>query len=115
MPRIDTLRLTIHSGSRGSRSAVRIRLAVHELEVHRISGGTGGGETFVGERYVGAPATAIELLGDPEGDWEIRGLEVSISFDDAPDFHRVFENLTIPAARAHRVPLEEGEAHAAES
>ena len=72
MPRIDTVRLVIETGNPGTDSEVRIKFNGHELPLHRVSGGTGAGQTYEGTYDVGSFAHSVFLLGPKSGSWNVR-------------------------------------------
>jgi len=74
MNKVDTVHLVIRSGAVGTSSAVRMRFNGHVVELTRINGGTGPGETFEGQFHVRSVAHSVSLLGPDLGRWEIEGI-----------------------------------------
>ncbi len=82
MSSIDTIRLTLVTGSRGSDEAVRLRVNGHEMEMHRISGGTAAGETWEGQRFIASELRSCHLVAPSAAPWDLRNLVIECRFED---------------------------------
>src|SRR5262245_39220174 len=71
MPRVNTIRLTIHTGATGSKSEVRIKFNGHTLPLSTASGGTGPGQVYEGYFDVGSFCHSCTLLGPESGEWQV--------------------------------------------
>ena len=88
MQKVETLRLRIRTGARGTQDPVRIRFNGHELALVVDAGDTSAGADFEGSFVVSSVAHSVELLGPMTGVW------------DVDEVVAVYENLD-PAERRH--------------
>lgn len=80
--RIDTIKVTVVTGIRGTNDPVRIRFNGVALGLHRMTGGTESGETYEGEYFLAAVVKSCALLGPLAGTWDIRSLEAEYTHTD---------------------------------
>ena len=71
MPRVNTIRLSITTGTPGTVSEVRIKFNGHTLPLNRASGGTAPGQTFEGSFDVGSFCHSCALVGPEQGEWRV--------------------------------------------
>ena len=88
MQKVETLRIRIRSGARGTLEPVRIRFNGHELALQVDAGDTTPGADFEGSFVVSSVAHSVELLAPSTGVW------------DLDEVVAVFEGLD-PAERRH--------------
>lgn len=93
--RVDNLRISIRTGPRGAHPPVRIRINGFALDINRISGGTGSGEDFEGEFYLGSVAHSLVLLAPPDAPWDVRQLEVELEYADSKRVRQQLQGLTL--------------------
>ena len=77
--RIELLRLRLTSGATGHPGPVSIRVNGIDHPLNRISGGTGPGESYEGEFFIGSAIAECFLLGPTEGRWDLK--EMTVAFD----------------------------------
>lgn len=94
-PRVDNLKISIKTGARGVPPPVRIRINGFDLEIHRICGGTGAGEDYEGEFYLGSVAHTLVLLAPGAAPWDIRSLEVEFEYADSKRVRHQFQCMTL--------------------
>ena len=88
--RVELLRVSITTGSIGHDRSVTIRVNNGDHSLNRISGGTGPGESYEGEFFVGCAAEECLLLAPESDRWEIKSLAVDLEHDNGQSTHRVF-------------------------
>ena len=71
MPRVNTIRLTITTGTPGTTAEVRIKFNGHTLPLTRNAGGTAPGQTYEGSFDVGSFCHSCALLGPEQGEWRV--------------------------------------------
>jgi hypothetical protein len=81
MPRVNSIRLTIITGTAGTTSEVRVKFNGHTLPLTVTKGGTGPGQTYEGGFDVGSFCHSCALLGPESGEWRIA--RVVASFEGA--------------------------------
>lgn len=77
--RVDNIRITAVTGQRGHDGPVRIVVNGVELALHRISGGTGVGETYEGEFFLAGAVRSCRLSGPKNSGWDLRSLDVEFT------------------------------------
>lgn len=82
MSSIDTIRLTLVTGSRGTDEPVRLRVNGQEMAMHRISGGTATGETWEGQCFLAIELRSCHLVAPSAAPWDLRSLVIDCSFED---------------------------------
>lgn len=94
MQKFTSVRFELVTGPRGSSRAPRMVFNGFELELVRESGGTAGGETFVGSYEVGSVAHTVELLGPGEDAvWDLQN--VNVDYLGAAPAQRRYEQVTL--------------------
>jgi hypothetical protein len=71
MPRIETIRLVVTTGTVATQLPVRVRFNGHEIDLEKKSGGVGKGEVFEGTYDVGSFCHSCVLLGPKSGEWQV--------------------------------------------
>ncbi len=93
--RVELLRIAVTTGADGHEGPVTIRVNGSAHPLNRISGGTGPGETYEGEFFIGGLTRECLLLGSDSAPWAIKALTVELEKDGDEDAHHVFGALTL--------------------
>jgi len=80
VPRIETIRLRIVTGARGSDQPVRIRFNGFELPVPPTSGGVAAGAAFDGSFALRSMGHSCTLLGPKAAPWDVESLQVTFDY-----------------------------------
>lgn len=81
--RIELLRIQLTTGMDGHAGPVSIRFNGIDRPLNRISGGTGPGESYEGEFFIGSATSECHLLGPEQGRWDVKELTVEFDHGDA--------------------------------
>ena len=78
MPKLNTFKVKIETGSTGIGEPVRFAINSHTLPFENTKGGTGAGEVFEGEYDINSFAHSLTLVGPDEGEWHIDKITVDL-------------------------------------
>ena len=95
--RIELLRIRLTTGATGHAGPVSIRFNGIDRPLNRISGGTGAGESYEGEFFIGSATSECFLLGPAEGRWELKAMTVEFDHGDAQVSRHHFGSLGLDA------------------
>ena len=79
MPKLNTFKVKIETGSTGIGEPVRFCINNHTLPFEDIKGSTEAGEVFEGKFDINSFAHSLTLVGPDEGDWHIN--KITVDFD----------------------------------
>ncbi len=79
MPKLNTFKVKIETGSTGIGEPVRFSINGHTLPFEETKGSTAAGEVFEGEFDINSFAHSLTLVGPDAGEWHIN--KISVDFD----------------------------------
>ena len=95
--RIELLRIQLTTGVDEHLGPVSIRFNGIDHPLNRISGGTGAGESYEGEFFIGSATSECFLLGPSEGRWDVKEMTVEFDHGDAQVSRHHFGPLGLDA------------------
>ncbi len=97
MPRLNTFKVTIETGDRGTSGPVQFSFNNHTLPFANVQGGTKAGETFEGDFEVNSFPHSLTLVGPEQGEWQLNKITVDYNCENLPPYSVTFDALALDA------------------
>lgn len=95
MPRLNTFKVEVETGERGTPGPVKFSINSHSLPFENTEGGTAAGEKFTGQFAVNSFAHSLTLVGPEEDKWDIRKIKVEFDCEGGKPYAVNFGAITL--------------------
>ena len=95
MPRLNTFKVKIQTGSKGHSGQVLFNINNHQVPFDNVQGSAEPGQTFEGSFQVNSFAHSLTVVGPESGEWAIERMEVDFDCENTPPYAVTYGAVTL--------------------
>ncbi|MZH47249.1 MAG: helicase [Nitrospinae bacterium] len=95
MPRVNSFKVNVQTGSQGMNEPVYFNFNNHKLEFENVNGSAESGKNFEGDFEVNSFAHSLTLVGPQSGKWDIEKISVEYNCENEKPYTVRFGAVTL--------------------